>query len=51
MIYAWIGRAVVKAAKYFVVNRYGRELRVGAAVFAVALGVGAYLLSRDVQEG
>ena len=51
MIYAWIGRAVVKTAKYYIGNRYGRELRVGAGAFVVALGIGAYLLSRDVQEG
>ena len=51
MIYEWIGRAVVKAATYYIGSRYGRELRVGAGVFAVALGVGAYLLSRDVKEG
>ena len=51
MIYEWIGRTVVKAAKYYIGSRYGRELRVGAGVFVVALGIGAYLLSRDVKEG
>jgi len=51
MIYVWIGRAVVKAVKFYLGRRYGRELRVGAGVFVVALGIGAYLLSRDVQEG
>ena len=51
MIYEWIGRAVVKAARYFVVNRYGRQLQIGAGVLAVAVGIGAYLLSRDVREG
>jgi hypothetical protein len=51
MIYEWIGRAVVKSARYFLVNRYGRQLQVGAGLLAVAVGIGAYLLSRDVQEG
>jgi hypothetical protein len=51
MIYEWIGRAVVKATKFYVGTRYGRELRVGAGVFVVALGIAAYLFSRDVQEG
>jgi hypothetical protein len=51
MIYEWIGRAVVKAAKYFVVTRYGRQLQIAAGVLAVAVGIGAYLLSRDVREG
>ena len=51
MIYEWIGRAVVKAAKFYIGTRYGRELRVGAGVLVVAVGIGAYFLSRDVQEG
>lgn len=51
MIYTLIGKAVVKAGKYFVVTRYGRQLQFGAGFLAVAIGIGAYLASRDVQEG
>ena len=51
MIYTLIGKAVVKAGKYFVVNRYGRQLQFGTGFLVVAIGIGAYLASRDVQEG
>ncbi len=51
MIYEAIGRVVVKAVKFFVLFRYGRQLRIGAGVLAVAIGIGAYLAARDVREG
>jgi hypothetical protein len=48
VIYEFIGRLVIQALKL----RYGRELRIaaGAAVVLGALGVGAYLASRDSDE-
>ena len=51
MIYKAIGKLVVKLGKAFVVRRYGRQLQFGAGFLVVAIGVGAYLASRDVQEG
>jgi hypothetical protein len=51
MIYAWIGRAVVKFAKAYVLRFYGTQLKVGAGVFVVTLGIAGYLLSRNVPEG
>ena len=51
MIYEAIGRMVVKAVKFFVLFRYGRQLRVGAGLLAVAVGIGAYLAARNVKEG
>jgi hypothetical protein len=51
MIYQLIGRFVVKAVKLFVVLRYGRQLRIGAGVLAVAIGIAAYLAARNVEEG
>jgi hypothetical protein len=51
MIYKAIGKFVVKAVKLFVLFRYGRQLRIGAGVLAVAVGIGAYLAARDVEEG
>lgn len=51
MIYEAIGRVVIKAVKFFVLFRYGRQLRIGAGVLAVAIGIGAYLAARDVREG
>ena len=48
MIYKAIGRLLVR----FLIARYGRQLRIGAGVAAVALLVGGYLAaSRSVDEG
>jgi hypothetical protein len=48
VIYELIGRLVVSALKL----RYGREIRMaaGAGLVLTALGVGAYLASRDSGE-
>ena len=51
MIYKAIGKLVVKLGKAFVVRRYGRQLQFGAGFLVVAVGIGAYLASRNVQEG
>lgn len=48
MIYKLIGRLVVQALKL----RYGREVRIaaGAGVALAALGIGAYLATREGDE-
>ena len=48
MIYKLIGRMVVQALKL----RYGREIRIaaGAGVALAALGIGAYLATREDDE-
>jgi hypothetical protein len=48
VIYELIGRLVVQALKL----RYGREIRIaaGASVVLAALGVGAYLATREDDE-
>ena len=51
MIYKWIGMAVVKGAKMFVLRRYGTQLRFAAGLGAAAVMIGAYLASREVAEG
>jgi hypothetical protein len=51
MIYKAIGKAVVMLAKWFVVRRYGTQLRFGLGFVVVAIGIGAYLAARDVEEG
>jgi hypothetical protein len=51
MIYNAIGKAVVKVVVAFVRFRYGRQLRFAAGFAAVAVGIGAYLASREVTEG
>ena len=51
MIYALIGRAVVKLAKWFVLRRYGTQLKVGAVALVVLVALAGYLANRDVPEG
>jgi hypothetical protein len=48
VIYQMIGRIVVQAIKL----RYGRQIRIaaGAGLLLTALGIGAYLASRDGEE-
>ena len=48
MIYELIGRIVVQAIKM----RYGRQIRIaaGAGLALAALGVGAYLATREDEE-
>lgn len=48
MIYELIGRLVVQALKL----RYGRELRIaaGAGIALAALGIGAYLATREQND-
>jgi len=51
MIYRAIGKAVVRYGILFARRRYRRQIRIGVGVAAVAVGVAAYLASRDVPEG
>lgn len=48
MIYELIGRIVVQAVRM----RYGREIRIaaGAGLALAALGIGAYLATREGEE-
>jgi hypothetical protein len=48
VIYELIGRVVVQALKL----RYGREIRIaaGAGLILTALGIGAYLASRNTGD-
>jgi hypothetical protein len=47
VIYKLIGKLVVKTTVFFVRQRYGTPIGFGAA----ALAIGAYLASREVEEG
>ncbi len=51
MIYRAIGKAVVKYSVLFVRQRYKRQLRVGAGLAAVAVGIAVYWANRNVPEG
>jgi hypothetical protein len=51
MVYRAIGKAVVKYASFYLSQRYGRSLRIGAGIAAVAVGIAVYLANRDAAEG
>lgn len=51
MIYRAIGKAVIRYAVLFLRQRYARPLRIGVGLAAVAIGIAAYLASRNVPEG
>ena len=50
-MYEMIGRATVRFLIVYLRRRYRRQIRVGAGVAAIAIGVAAYLASRNVPEG
>lgn len=51
MIYSAIGKLVVRTVLFYLRKSFGRQLRIGAGLAAVAIGIAAYLASRDVPEG
>jgi hypothetical protein len=50
-MYNSLGKAAVRFAFSYLRRRYKREIRIGVGVAAVAIGVAAYLASRNVPEG
>jgi hypothetical protein len=46
-----LGKLAVSFAFGYLRRRYRREIRIGAGVAAVAIGIGAYLATRRVPEG
>ncbi len=46
-----VGKTAVRFAFRYLRRRYKREIRIGIGLAAVAIGVGAYLASRNVPEG
>ncbi|HEY5816210.1 MAG TPA: hypothetical protein VIS95_07710 [Solirubrobacterales bacterium] len=50
-MYNTLGKAALRFAFKYVRRRYRRQLRVGAGLAAVGVGVALYLASRDVPEG
>jgi hypothetical protein len=51
MIYRAIGKAAVKVSVFYIRSRYGRQLRIGAGLATVAIGIAVYLANRNVPEG
>jgi hypothetical protein len=46
-----LGRAAVRFGFRYLRRRYRREIRIAIGAGAVAIGIGAYLASRNVPEG
>jgi len=49
--YDKLGRAAIRFALKYARRRYRRQIRIGAGIAALAVGVVAYLATRDVPEG
>lgn len=52
-MYRVLGRAAIRFSVRYMRARYGRRLRIGAAIVGVGVvaGVAAYLTAREVPEG
>jgi hypothetical protein len=50
-MYDSLGRVAIRFALTYARRRYRRQIRIGVGVAAVAIGVAAYLASRNVPEG
>jgi hypothetical protein len=50
-MYNRLGKAAVRFAVVYLRRRYRRQIRIGAGVAAVAIGVVVYLANRDAPEG
>jgi hypothetical protein len=46
-----LGRAALRFGVSYLRRRYRRQIRIGAALAAAAIGVAVYLASRNVPEG
>jgi hypothetical protein len=50
-MYNKLGKTAIRFAIVYVRRRYRRPIRIGVGVAAVAVGVAAYVASRNVPEG
>jgi len=50
-MYNKLGKAALRFAVVYLRRRYRRQIRIGAGVAAVAVGVAVYLANRDAPEG
>ena len=51
MAYDKLGKAAIRFAVKYVRRRYRRQIRIGAGLAVVAVGIAAYAASRNVPEG
>jgi hypothetical protein len=50
-IYHRAGRTAIRFSIVYLRRRYRRQIRIGAGLTVVAVGVAIYLANRDVPEG
>jgi hypothetical protein len=50
-MYDSLGKAALRIAVTYLRRRYRRQIRIGGALAVVAVGIAAYLASRNVPEG
>ncbi len=50
-MYNRLGRAAIRFSIVFLRRRYRAQIRIGFGLAALAVGVAAYLASRNVPEG
>jgi hypothetical protein len=50
-MYNTLGKTALRFAVVYLRRRYRREIRIGAGLGVVAIGVAIYLANRDVPEG
>jgi hypothetical protein len=50
-MYQRLGRAAIRFSVLYLRRRYRRQIRIGAGLVAVAIGVAAYFAARNVPEG
>ena len=50
-MYNRLGRAAIRFSFAYLRRRYQRQIRIGAGLAAVTVGIAAYLATRDVREG
>jgi hypothetical protein len=50
-MYNRLGKAALRFTITYLRRRYRREIRIGAGLGVVAIGVAIYLANRDVPEG
>jgi hypothetical protein len=50
-MYQRLGRAAIRFSVIYLRRRYRRQIRIGAGLVAVAVGIAAYFATRNVPEG
>jgi hypothetical protein len=50
-MYERLGRAAIRFSVVYLRRRYRHQIRIGAGIVAVVIGIAAYFATRNVPEG